>query len=86
MFHVAITWNSRISFGQVGVLDYLVMLPVIEEEVKRFYSELNVEQPVVRNPFVHREEMTSRKKKLEVRKMACYHNFCRLTLFFLLAS
>ncbi|XP_078367565.1 lysophosphatidylcholine acyltransferase 2-like isoform X1 [Oculina patagonica] len=42
------------------------MLPVIEEEVKRFYSELNIEQPIVRNPFIHREEITSRKKKFEI--------------------
>lgn len=43
------------------------MLPVIEAEVKRFYSELSIAQPAVRNPFIHRVEITSYKKKLEVR-------------------
>jgi len=43
------------------------MLAGIEEEVKRFYSELNIEVPVVRNPFIHREQITSWKKKIEVR-------------------
>lgn len=42
------------------------MLPGVEEEVKRFYSELNIELPVVRNPFIHRGQITSRKKKFEI--------------------
>ncbi|KAJ7360552.1 Lysophosphatidylcholine acyltransferase 2 [Desmophyllum pertusum] len=42
------------------------MLPVIEAEVKRFYSELSIAQPAVRNPFIHRVEITSYKKKLEI--------------------
>ena len=44
------------------------MLPGIEEEVKRFYSELNVKRPIVRNPFVHREQLKSWRKKFEVRR------------------
>ena len=44
------------------------MLPGVEEEVKRFYSELNIELPAVRNPFIHREQITSWKKKFEVRR------------------
>ena len=65
------------------------MLPGIEEEVKRFYSELNIELPAVRNPFVHREQITSWKKKLEVRRKTqpvTFHNFCKLTLFFMLST
>ena len=45
------------------------MLPGVEEEVKRFYSELNIELPAVRNPFIHREQITSWKKKFEVRRI-----------------
>ena len=48
------------------------MLPGVEEEVKRFYSELNIELPVVRNPFIHREHITSWKKKFEVRRKIAY--------------
>ena len=46
------------------------MLPGVEEEVKRFDSELNIELPAVRNPFIHREQniITSWKKKFEVRR------------------
>jgi len=43
------------------------MLAGVEEEVKRFYSELNIEVPAVRNPFIHQEQFTSWKKKIEVR-------------------
>ncbi|XP_020623355.1 lysophosphatidylcholine acyltransferase 2-like [Orbicella faveolata] len=42
------------------------MLPGIEEEAKRFYSELDIEVPVVRNPFIHSEQITSWTKKFEI--------------------
>lgn len=57
------------------------MLPVIEEKVKRFYSELNIELPVVRNPFIHREQITSWKKKLEVRNTVRYLKLLQIDSF-----
>ena len=42
------------------------MLPIIEDEVKRFYTELNLEKPIVQNPFIHQLVITSWKKKIEV--------------------
>ncbi|RMX50199.1 hypothetical protein pdam_00004832 [Pocillopora damicornis] len=42
------------------------MLPIIEDEVKRFYTELNIEKPIVQNPFIHRLVITSWKKKIEI--------------------
>ena len=57
------------------------MLPIIEDEVKRFYSELNIEKPVVQNPFIHRVAITSWKKKVEVCKLVRYfEQECRLIL------
>lgn len=67
MFHTAVIRDSRICFGK-ACLDCQVMLPGIEEEVKRFYSELDIEVPVVRNPFIHSEQITSWTKKFEVRR------------------
>lgn len=57
------------------------MLPVIEEKVKRFYSELNIELPVVRNPFIHREQITSWKKKFEVRNTVRYLKLLQIDSF-----
>lgn len=42
------------------------MLPVVNDEVKRFYSELSLKEPAVRNPFTHRVQIFTRQKKLEV--------------------
>ena len=59
------------------------MLPEIEEEVKRFYSELNIKLPIVRNPFIHREHITSWKKKIEVRRnTARYLKLLQIDSFF----
>ena len=67
------------------------MLPVVEDEVKRFYSELNLKEPVVRNPFIHRVQISSWQKKFEVREdgpeIRCIHLLDRVMtrchLFFL---
>lgn len=44
------------------------MLPIVEDEVERFYSELSLKEPVVRNPFIHRVQISSWQKKFEVRE------------------
>ena len=44
------------------------MLPIVEDEVKRFYSELSLKEPIVRNPFIHRVQISGWQKKFEVRE------------------
>lgn len=42
------------------------MLPAVEDEVNRYYSELNLKEPAVQNPFTHRVQISRWQKKLEV--------------------
>ena len=42
------------------------MLPAVEDEVNRYYSELNLKKPAIQNPFTHRVQISRWQKKLEV--------------------
>lgn len=42
------------------------MLPAVEDEVNRYYSELNLKEPAIQNPFTHRVQISRWQKKLEI--------------------
>ena len=51
------------------------MRTTIENEVRNFYNELKLVDPIIRNPFIHRVHVGKWKKKIEVRE---FFNFCAI--------